>query len=401
MIDLEDAQRTVLEACPPLAAVDHDLADLLGRVLAADVVATEDVPPFANSAVDGYAVRAADLSGAPVELVVVGELAAGAAPFEGVVGTGQAVRIMTGAPVPDGADAVAMVEDSERLDGGRVRLTRPLQRGVAVRGAGDDVRRGQTVLPAGTVVEPAVLGVLASVNARRIPAFPAARVAVLSTGDELVTDGGPLRPGQIRESNLTMLAPLLAAAGCIVDHRGVVPDDERLLESVLRDAAAANDAIVTSGGVSMGDYDVVKAVLGRVAEMRWMQIAIKPAKPFAFGFIEGTPVFGLPGNPVSSLISFELLARPALRRMMGHTHVARPSLVAVTDAELHRQRDGKVHFVRVNGSFGDDGRYHVRPVGAQGSHQLAATALADALLVLPDGDGLPAGSDVAVLVLRS
>jgi molybdopterin molybdotransferase len=229
---------------------------------------------------------------------------------------------------------------------------------------------------------------------------PAARVAVLSTGDELVTDGSPLRPGQIRESNATMLAPLLAEAGCVVDHRGVVPDDESRLEAVLRDAAATCDAIVTSGGVSMGDYDVVKAVLGRIAEMRWMQVAIKPAKPFAFGTLDGVPVFGLPGNPVSSLVSFELLARPALRRMMGHRHVARPSLVGVTDTDVHRQVDGKVHFVRVTGAFADDGRYHVRPVGAQGSHQLAATALADALVVLPDGPGVPAGADVAVLMLR-
>ena len=173
MIDLEDAQRIVLEACPPLAPVDHDLTDVLGRVLAADVIASEDVPPFANSAVDGYAVRAGDVAGAPVELLVVGELAAGATPFDGVVGPGQAVRIMTGAPVPDGADAIAMVEDSERLAGGRVRLARPLARGAAVRSAGDDVRRGETVLPTGTVVEPAVLGVLASVNARRVAAHPA------------------------------------------------------------------------------------------------------------------------------------------------------------------------------------------------------------------------------------
>ena len=178
-----------------------------------------------------------------------------------------------------------------------------------------------------------------------------------------------------------------------------MPDDEATLEAVLRDAAATSDAIVTSGGVSMGDYDVVKAVLGRIADMQWMQIAIKPAKPFAFGMLDGVPVFGLPGNPVSSLVSFELLARPALRRMMGHRHVARPSLVGVTDVDLRRQPDGKVHFVRVTGAFADDGRYHVRPVGAQGSHQLAATALADALVVLPDGDGVPAGADVAVLLL--
>jgi molybdenum cofactor synthesis domain-containing protein len=397
MVDLEDVQRLVLEACPPLAPVTAELAAAVGRVLAADVVAGEDVPPFANSAVDGYAVRAADVPG---ELRVVGEVAAGAEPYDGVVGAGEAVRIMTGAPIPEGADAVAMVEDSERLDGGRVRLDRPLNAGASVRGVGDDVRAGELVVPAGTVVSPAVAGVLASINARSPSIVPSARVAVLSTGDELVTDGSPLRPGQIRESNATMLAPLLAEAGCVVDHRGVVPDDEATLEAVLRDAASANDAVVTSGGVSMGDYDVVKAVLGRIAEMKWLQVAIKPAKPFAFGLLDGTPVFGLPGNPVSSLVSFELLARPALRRMMGHGHVARPSLVGVTDGDLRRQTDGKVHFVRVTGTFADDGRYHVRPVSAQGSHQLAATALADALVVLPDGDGVPAGTDVAVVMLR-
>ena len=306
---------------------------------------------------------------------------------------------MTGSPLPEGVDAVAMVEDSERLPGDRVRLTRPVSVGAAMRGVGDDVRAGELVFAAGTVVRPAVVGVLASINARQVSVFPSPRVAVLSTGDELVTDGGPLRPGQIRESNATMLAPLLTEAGCVVDRRGTVADDERALEAVLRDAAASCDAIVTSGGVSMGDYDVVKAVLGRIADMHWMQIAIKPAKPFAFGLLDGTPIFGLPGNPVSSLISFELLARPALRRMMGHRHLARTSLVGITDTALRRQVDGKVHFVRVTGAFADDGRYHVAPVGAQGSHQLAATALADALVVLPDGDGVPAGTEVAVVLL--
>jgi molybdopterin molybdotransferase len=156
---------------------------------------------------------------------------------------------------------------------------------------------------------------------------------------------------------------------------------------------------VTSGGVSMGEYDVVKAVLGRIAEMTWMQIAIKPAKPFAFGRLDGTPIFGLPGNPVSSLISFELLARPALRRMMGHRRLTRTSVVAVADGDLRRRPDGKVQFMRVTGAFADDGRFHVQPVSVQGSHQLAATALADALAVVPDGSGIPAGCEVAVLML--
>jgi molybdopterin molybdotransferase len=398
VIDLEDAQRLVLEACPPLEPVTTEAA-ALGLVLAADIVAGENVPPFANSAVDGYAVRAADMAGGPVELAVVGEVAAGGEPFPRPIEEGESVRIMTGAPMPDGADAVAMVEDSERVDGGRVRLKRPLQPGTSVRRVGDDVRTGDTVLTSGTVVTPAVAAVLASINARELTVHPAARVAVLSTGDELVTDGSSLRPGQIRESNAVMLAPLLAEAGCVVDRRGTVPDDERVLEAALRDAASSCDAIVTSGGVSMGEYDVVKAVLGRIAEMTWMQIAIKPAKPFAFGTLEGTPIFGLPGNPVSSLISFELLARPALRRMMGHRRLARTSLIAVADADLDRRPDGKVHFMRVTGRFEDDGRYHVRPVSAQGSHQLAATALADALAVVPDGPGLSAGEDVAVLML--
>jgi molybdenum cofactor synthesis domain-containing protein len=225
-------------------------------------------------------------------------------------------------------------------------------------------------------------------------------VAVLSTGDELVNDGSPLAPGQIRESNLTMLAPLLAEAGCAVRSFGVVPDDEAELESVLREAAATCDAIVTSGGVSMGDYDVVKAVLGRVAEMTWMQVAIKPAKPFAFGKIDGIPVFGLPGNPVSSLVSFEMFARPALRRMTGHSRLARPSVVAITDADLRRRPDGKIHLVRVVADYADDGRVHVVPVHAQASHQLAATALANAIAVVDDGDGVTAGEEVAVLLLR-
>ena len=396
---LEDAQAFVLESCPPLPVVEVARREALGLVLAAPVIAGEIVPPFDNTAVDGYAVRSADVAGAPVELLVVGEIAAGAAP-DRAVGPGEAVRIMTGAPMPDGADAVVMVEDSERVGDDRVLLTRAVDAGAALRRAGDDVRIGDRIFDEGTVVRPSVEAVLASVNAEVVHVYRRPRVAVLSTGDELIDDGSDLAPGEIRESNKAMLASLLADVGCDVVDLGVVRDDEVELERVLRSAAAECDAIVSSGGVSMGDYDVVKAVLGRIADMSWMQIAIKPAKPFAFGRLDGVPIFGLPGNPVSSLVSFELLARPALRRMMGHDRLTRRSLVALADVDLARQPDGKVHFMRVTGDFGDDGRYHVRPVSAQGSHQLAATALADAMAVVPDGAGISAGSDVAVLLLH-
>lgn len=394
---LEDAQAFVIGHCPPAAPVDVESGQAYGLVLAADVVAAEQVPPFANSAVDGYAVRAADVASTPVELPVVAEVAAGTA-TDRVLGPGEAIRIMTGAPIPEGADAVVMVEETERVGGGRVRIVRGVPSGVAVRPAGDDVQPGDLLFTAGTVVTPAVLGVLASVNARTVSAHPRARVAVLSTGDELVEHGGPLQPGQIRESNRRMLSALLGEAGCDVVDFGTVADDEDALESVLTRAADECDAIVTSGGVSMGDYDVVKAVLGRIADMTWMQIAIKPAKPFAFGTLGGTPIFGLPGNPVSSLVSFEMLARPALRRMMGHRRLARPSHVAISDEAIKRRSDGKVHLVRVSANFENDGRCHVRPVGAQGSHQLAATALANALAIVPDGDGVPDGAEVAVVM---
>ncbi|MEX1106653.1 MAG: gephyrin-like molybdotransferase Glp [Ilumatobacteraceae bacterium] len=404
MIHESEARRHVLDHCPPLDVVAMPLTDAIGLVLAGPVVSTEDVPPFANSAVDGYAVRASDVAAAPVELVVVDEVAAGAA-SDVVMREGQAIRIMTGAPMPDGADASVMVEDTERLDGGdRVLVRRSVEAGDAVRGVGEDVSAGDVLFGAGAIITPAVAGVLASVNDRTPAVFRRAVVAVLSTGDELVDDGSPLHRGQIRESNRTMLVGAVRNAGCQVVDGGVVRDDEVVLEATLRRLADECDAIVTSGGVSMGDYDVVKAVLSRIADMRWMQIAIKPAKPFAFGLLTATdgrsvPVFGLPGNPVSSLVSFELFARPALRQMMGHPAIDRPTVEAIADEPIRRRPDGKTHYARVHAAFGPDGRVHVRSVGGQGSHQLAATALATGIAVLVDGDGVEAGGSVPTIVL--
>jgi molybdenum cofactor synthesis domain-containing protein len=404
MIPLHEAQETVLAGCAPLTPQQVAYTEMTGRVLDQDVVAVEDVPPFRNTAVDGYAVRALDAEQVPVELVVVDTLAAGAEP-KIAVNAGEAIRIMTGAPMPNGADAVVMVEDTERVGETHVRISRGAKVRDGVRDAGSDVRTGETVFVRGTVLNAAGIGVLASVNARTVRAFPRARVALLSTGDELVVDGSPLRIGQIRESNLTMLHSMIAATGCEVINLGVVRDDEAELERVLREVIERCDAIVTSGGVSMGDFDVVKAVLSKIATMQWMQMAIKPAKPFAFGQLKSSdgrtiPIFGLPGNPVSSLISYELLARPALRKMMGHTeNLMRPAIRAVLDSPLKRKQDGKIHFMRVFGEFAEDGRLHVRDSGPQGSHQLASTAMANGLAYVPDGNGLQAGDSVAVYLL--
>ncbi len=402
MVPLEEARRLVLDACPARAPVRVASGDALGCVVAEAVVAAEAVPPFANSAVDGYAVRVADVASVPVELPVGATVAAGDA-GDRPLAPGEAIRVMTGAPLPPGTEAVVMVEDTERRDGGeRVRINARVPAAAAVRDAGSDVAIGDEVLPAGTVVRPAHLGVLASIGAADVVIVPRLRVGVLSTGDELVEAGRPLGPGQIRESNKPMLLALVAQANAIPVDLGIAADDESALVAALEHAGTTCDAVITSGGVSMGDFDVVKRVLDRVGKMHWLQIAIKPAKPFAFGLLtSGTPLFGLPGNPVSSMVSFELLARPALRQMMGHTAIDRPRIAAVADEALGRRPDGKTHFVRVRTRFAADGRVHVSSTGGQGSHQLAATAGADGLAVVADGDGVTKGGEVEVLLLAS
>jgi molybdopterin molybdotransferase len=406
MTPLSLVRDMVLARCAVKPPVTVSRAEASGLVLANDVVATEQVPPFANTAVDGYAVRASDVANVPVVLDVIGELAAGGVPTVAVT-QGTAIRIMTGAPIPDGCDAVVMVEDTERVGESQVRIQRAVEVGAAVRPAGSDVVVGATVLTAGTRITPMVEGVLASVNAQHVVVYPRVRVGVLSTGDELVDDGSPLLPGQIRESNRTMLLRIVNEAGAEAIDLGIIRDDEDALEQALRHAVGDGqcDALVTSGGVSMGDYDVVKAVLSRIADMSWVQIAMKPAKPFAFGTLTnsngvGVPIFGLPGNPVSSLVSFELLARPALRTMMGYGSLAaRPRVAAIVDEEVRRHSDGKVHFDRVHATWGSDGRVHVVRTGPQGSHQLASTAVANALMAVPDGNGVAAGDTVTVTFL--
>ena len=399
MIALADVQREILGAVAPLAPVTVPVRDALGLVTTRDVIAGEAVPPFANTAMDGYAVRADDTTGAgpeaPVRLAVAGELPAGRAP-EQPVGEGEAIRIMTGAPMPDGADAVVMVEYTER-DGDAVRVLHAARPGDHVRAAGGDLAAGDLVFPAGTALGPADLGVLTSSSFEDVEVVPRARVGVLSTGDELV-ERGPLRPGQIRDSNRPMLLAQVADAGADAADLGLAPDDESIITRTLEDAIAGCDAVLTSGGVSVGDFDYVKAALGRLGQMQSWQVAIKPAKPLAFGVIDGTPVFGLPGNPVSSLVSFELFARPALLLMMGHAARFRTEVTATAERAMPRKPDGKLHLDRV-GVRAEGDTYLAARTGDQASNVLSATAAANGLALLPDGDGVPEGGAVRVMRL--
>lgn len=420
MIPLDEARATVLDGCRPLPPRRVPLDEARGCVLAEEVVAAAPVPPFANTAMDGYAVQAADVATAPVRLPVVAEVAAGH-PAERALAAGEAMRIFTGAPIPDGADSIVIVEHTERLDGGAaVEIRRPAVLGAHIRPAGDDLKPGDPVASAGDELTPGRIGVLRSAGRFELTVHPRPRVGVLTTGDELVEDDRPLRPGEIYDSNRPTILAMVAAAGGVPVDLGHAPDDESALHRAIVGAFSDCDLLLTTGGVSMGDTDMVKVVLGRygeagAADMRWMQVAIRPAKPLAFGVLhpplvtfdadrsglpERFPMIGLPGNPVSSMVSFELFARPALRTLAGHPshRQVRAPLAAVADEPLPRKPDGKVHYVRVTVEV-VDGALHVRPLRGQGSHQLSAMARADGLAVLPDGEGASAGDRVDVLVL--
>jgi molybdopterin molybdotransferase len=403
VISLEEAQDFVLGRCIPLPPRPHLLSGALGRVVSADVVATEPVPPFANSSMDGYALRAGDTLGAPVRLEVTGSVMAGHL-FEGTVGPGQAVRIMTGAPVPPGADAVCMIEETEvDASGGHVVIGRTLEPGNFVRPPGRDVAVGDVVAPAGAVLTPARLGVLANQGMESVLAFPHPRVGVLSTGDELFTGGGSLPPGKIRDANRRTLLALAEREHWECVDLGVVADDESALVEVLTRGAATCDALITSGGVSVGDVDLVRVVLEKLSggSMRWMQVAIRPAKPFAFGTLDGSgvPVFGLPGNPVSAMVSFELFVRPALRLMGGHRVLHRPVVAATAEVDLPRQPDGKLHLLRAQVTLERSGTWRVRTTGGQESHQLHSMSEANGLARLPDGTGVGAGERIDVMLI--
>jgi len=407
MVPLEDVQRAVLASCLPLAAVEIGLGTALGHVLAADVHAPDDLPPFANTAMDGFAVRSGDTSGAPVELTVIGVLAAGSTTTSPVE-RGTAYQIMTGAPMPPGADGIAIVERTEPgASDGTVRILDPVQPGAFVRPAGSDLKRGDLAIAEGALIGPAHISLLASVGATIVKVYPRPRVGVLSTGDELAEATALLEAGQIRDSNRQGLLAALQRDGFEGVDLGVRRDDEAAITEAIRDGVERCDALLTSGGVSMGEFDFVKVALEKMVEgtgasASQFKVAIRPAKPLSFAAVlagaRSVPVFGLPGNPVSSMVSYQVVALPALRRLAGHRSPIPHRLPAVAVDDFERRPDGKLHLMRVVAAMGPDGRIVVRSAGAQGSHQLAALVASNALALVPDGHGVRTGGEIQILL---
>ena len=393
----------ILAGIAPIASLDLQLLDAHGCILAEPVVADTDLPRFDNSAVDGYAVRLSDVASAtaatPAQLPVVGDIAAGARPTY-TVQPGMSVRIMTGAPVPPGAEAVVPLEWTDR-GLASVSIDQTPAPGHAVRRRGEDVTAGQTVLEAGTRLGPGQLGLLAAVGRDRVQVRPRPRVVIISTGSELVEPGSPTEPGQIHESNSYILTTAAREAGATAFRVGIVPDDDRSLMNAIEDQLIRADLVLTSGGVSVGAYDVVKEVLSRLGTVRFETVAMQPGKPQGYGTIgpDSTPIITLPGNPVSSYVSFEVFVRPVIRRMLGVEPLHRPTVRAVCESAMSSP-EGKRQYARAWLSVAD-GRYVVRPVGGAGSHLVASLAHSNALVVVPeDVTEVPAGASVEVMVLE-
>lgn len=396
LITADEALERILARMRPLPPREVPLLDALGRTLAEEVVAPGDVPPFRNSAMDGYAVRGADVATAPARLRVVGSVQAGAMP-QRAVGAGEAMRVMTGAPMPEGADTVVRVEDTDNADD-VVTITRVTPAGLSVRQAGEDMRAGETVLRAGTVLRPAEIGLLASVGRTKPRVVARPRVAVLSTGDEVVEPADQPGPGQIRDANRYSLAAAIFAAGCGPWLRPIVRDTPDALREALRDALDA-DAIVTSGGVSVGDHDWVKPVVGELGTIDLWSIAIRPGRPLAFAELRGdrrtVPLFGLPGNPVSALLTFEIFVRPALLTMAGRTKLHRPR----ARARLLDAVSKPAHLRFFARGVHDAAARTVRTTGPQGSGILRSMSLASCLIDLPAGpDRVEAGEEVTIIL---
>ncbi|HUV89723.1 MAG TPA: gephyrin-like molybdotransferase Glp [Anaerolineae bacterium] len=423
-LSVEQALERILATVHVLEPECVGLLEAAGRVLAETVSADRDIPPLANSAMDGYAVQAADLVQPPVRLRMVGEVAAGYV-SQARVEPGTAVRIMTGAPLPAGADTVVRFEDTRR-GGDEVEIVKAPLPGANVRPAGEDVCAGQVVLEPGKVLRPQEIGMLAAIGRVEVAVVRRPRVAILATGDEVVPPDQTPGPGQIRDANSYTVAAQVQAYGALPLLLGVARDREEWVRRGMREALARGaDLIITSGGVSLGDFDLVKQVLAAEGEMHFWSLNMKPGRPLAFGLLsplplregqdrlsplplregqgeggpgEGVPLLGLPGNPVAAMVSTELFARPALLKMQGFTDWSHPAVRARL-AEPIARKDGRRHYLRVRLQETEAG-YQATLTGDQGSGILYSLVQADGLAVVPEeADSLPAGTEVQVLLL--
>ena len=397
MIPLEDALAIVFETVRPLGREEVLLADALGRTLAEDVAADNDIPCYDNSAMDGYAVIAADLAAAsknaPVSLRLCEDVPAGKLPQREVT-RGYASRIMTGAPIPKGADAVVMVETTQ-TEGDRVKFSQAAKKGDSIRLAGEDMKKGEVVLRTGDLVRPQEMGLLASIRGVRLKVFRQPRVAILSTGDEIIECDQPLTAGKVRNSNAYTLTGLVLKYGGVPTRLGIAPDDKHALRQRFIEGLRY-DMIVTTGGVSVGDYDYVKDVLKDLHwQLKFWEVASKPGKPVAFGLLNGKPIFGLPGNPSGTAVAFEQLVRPALLKMQGRQRLEKLEVLARLETDM-KKKPGRTEFVP-GVVTQRDGLLYVSRCGGHGSGVLRPLCLANAYIIFPkDASALKKDDLVAV-----
>lgn len=400
MISVEEALGLILENIREIGFEKVDIKEALGRVIAEDVYARRNIPPWDNSAMDGYAVRVDDVEGAskenPAVLKIIESLPAGYI-SESKLKSGEAIKIMTGAPMPNGADAVVMAEYTEN-DGGKVRIFKRPEKGDHIRKAGEDVKDGQLVIKKGQLIRPSEIGMLASMARSIVSVYQRPRVAILATGDELVDLDEEICGAKIINSNTYAVGAQIQECGALPILLGIARDRQDELEEKLRLGMNA-DIIITSGGVSVGDYDHVKDVVkGLGGDLRLWKVAIKPGKPLAFSILNGRPMFGLPGNPVASMVTFEIFVRPAILKMMGHKKIFRPIIYATIKDDL-KKKENRRHFIRASVQSDGDG-YVVETTGDQGSHMMTSMIKANGLIIFHENDtAIKAGDKVKVMLL--
>ena len=407
MISLEEARALVLSQVEALPVETVSILDAVGRVAAADLRSDIDISPFAHSAMDGFAVRAADLAAAsedaPVELDVIAEVAAGET-YDGSMAPGQCVRIMTGAPVPDDADAVVKYEivgvvSGDGKPGSRVSFSHPAQPRANIREAGEEAKAGEVIVEAGEVISTAGVGFLAGCGILDVPTYRRPRVAVAAIGSELVNPDELPTAGKIRNSNSYALAACVQAAGGVPTILPIVEDTHEALAQVVREATCDYDFVITSGGASNGDFDFIKPVVEDLGELLMTTVNMRPGKAQTFGIVQGTPVFGLPGNPAAAYVGFEMIIRPALRKMQGYTHFERPRVVAKLSRDV-KKNDPRRIFLRSTLYKNDEGDYVVAPAKNQSSGLFGVIQRSNCMAIMPEGlESRSAGSLIECVLL--